>query len=269
MLGSYILMVLFNFLAMRKGFGGKDNKEISDSHPTYLSPDGATFAIWGIIYTLETVMVIAQLFSAADEVFSQHCPITGLSVRMCIVCAFLANSLWLPLFNNEYFWSGLLIMSVYLGFLLSVYQQMNTGTIEGGFERVAYAAGLTMNTSWIVVAFLLSVFFCGGLLGWNDAKDDAKVAGSVPAAMLGVLLVAAIGCERAIRACDLSWAFVAAWALRGIWRMQTVPDKVRFPITMMNDTLGNTAWFASCAVGMSMLIGVANAVYHRSDAKQV
>jgi hypothetical protein len=33
--------------------GGKTNKQISDENPTYLSPDGQTFAIWGIIYTLE------------------------------------------------------------------------------------------------------------------------------------------------------------------------------------------------------------------------
>ena len=37
-----------------------------------------------------------------------------------------------------------------------------------------------MNTSWIIVAFMLSVFFCGGEAGW---KDHYGVAGSVPVAM--------------------------------------------------------------------------------------
>ena len=42
-----------NGLASAGLLGGKTNKQISDENPTYLSPDGQTFAIWGIIYTLE------------------------------------------------------------------------------------------------------------------------------------------------------------------------------------------------------------------------
>ena len=44
-----------NVLASKKFFGGKDNKELSDENPTYLTPDGKTFAVWGMIYLLEMV----------------------------------------------------------------------------------------------------------------------------------------------------------------------------------------------------------------------
>jgi len=37
--------------------------------------------------------------------------------------------------------------------------------------------------------------------------------------------VTLVACFRAVTSCDLPWAFVAAWALMGIYRMQTVPDK--------------------------------------------
>eukprot|EP00930_Biecheleria_cincta_P054971 TRINITY_DN41344_c0_g1_i1.p1 TRINITY_DN41344_c0_g1~~TRINITY_DN41344_c0_g1_i1.p1 ORF type:complete len:278 (-),score=41.03 TRINITY_DN41344_c0_g1_i1:41-874(-) len=259
-IAAYVLMVLSNFLAMKKFFGGKDNKQISDEHPTYVSPDGKTFAIWGFIYMLETVLVVAQAFPSdrTNELFGRRCPLTGLDVRERLVLAFLANGIWLPIFNNEYFWSALGIMAVYLAFLLSVYMDLNVATTGSIFERVAFTAGVAMNASWIVVAFSVSIFFCGGLAGW---ENEHGVAGSVPAALAVVFLVTAVGCERAISVCDLSWAFVAAWALRGISRMQTVPDKVRFPLSAMNPTLGKTAEVCSLVVGGAMLVGVGLAVY--------
>lgn len=259
-IGAYALMVLSNVLAMKKFFGGKDNKQISDEHPTYVSPDGKTFAIWGFIYMLETVLVVAQAFPSnrTNDIFGRQCPLTGLDVRERLVVAFLANGIWLPIFNNEYFWSALGIMAVYLAFLSSAYMDLNVTNTGGIFERVAFTAGLAMNVSWIVVAFSVSIFFCGGLAGW---EDEHGVAGSVPAALAVVGLVTALGCERAIFACDLSWAFVAAWALQGISRMQTVPDKVRFPLSAMNATLGKAAEVCSLLVGCSMLAGAGFSVY--------
>ena len=55
-----------NGLASAGLLGGKTNKQISTRNPTYLSPDGQTFAIWGIIYTLELdtwIKVIKRLLS--------------------------------------------------------------------------------------------------------------------------------------------------------------------------------------------------------------
>jgi len=258
-IGAYVLMVVSNFLAMRKVFGGKDNKQISDEHPTYVSPDGKTFAIWGIIYMMETMTVIAQAFTSdrTEELMGRRCQLTGLDVRQRLVLAFLANGLWLPIFNNERFWAGLGIMAIYLALLIGTYMDLNVENTEGLWERIAFTAGIALNTSWIVVAFSVSIFFCGGLAGW---QNEHGVAGSVPAALAVVLLVAFLGCQRAIVACDLAWAFVAAWALQGISRMQTVPDKVRFPLGAMSQNLGTVAKVCSCIVYSAMLLGAAKAI---------
>eukprot|EP00931_Biecheleriopsis_adriatica_P118705 TRINITY_DN94049_c0_g1_i1.p1 TRINITY_DN94049_c0_g1~~TRINITY_DN94049_c0_g1_i1.p1 ORF type:complete len:274 (-),score=48.88 TRINITY_DN94049_c0_g1_i1:60-881(-) len=262
--GSYALMVLSNVLAQKKFFGGKDNKELSDTHPTYLTPDGKTFAVWGMIYMLETVMVVAQVMPSdrTEEIFGQQCSITGLNVRERLVLAFLANSIWLPVFNNERFWAGLGIMMVYLAALLGVYQDLNVETTQGVFERVVFVAGVSMNVSWIIVAFSVSIFFCAGLAGW---QDEHGVAGSVPAAMAVIVLVTLLAVQRAVVACDLAWAFVAAWALQGIYRMQTVPDKVRFPLGAMNATLGTMAKVCSGGTVAAMVLGVGLAMHQRSS----
>lgn len=245
---AFMVMAISNVMASKKLFGGKDNKELSDENPTYLSPDGATFAIWGMIYLLELLLVVAQLFHG-DELMERRCPLTGLSVRDRLVLAFLANALWLPVFNNEKFWAAMVIILVYLGFLLSVYSDVNMGTTHGIYEHLCLAAGIAMNTSWLVVASCVSGFLTLGRVGW---RTDG-VAGSVPAAALVIFIVMLLACQRAVLQCDLAWAFVAAWALRGIYRMQTVPDKVRFPLAAMNSNLGQIAKTCSYLVVLTML----------------
>lgn len=254
-IGSYCAMVLSNFLAMKKFFGGKDNKQISDEHPTFVSPDGKTFQIWGLIYLFETVTVVAQAVPSqrTDELFGQRCPLTGLDVRERLALAFLANAVWLPVFNNERFWGALVIMFAYLAFLLSACYDVNDGTTTVIDERLVFAAGINLSTSWIVVAAMVNSFLCGGLVGW---KDEHGVAGSVTAAIVVVVLVAAIVAPLAILRCDLAYPPVSFWALRGIYRMQSIPDKVRFPLLSLNSTLASCAFWSSNVVCFAMVVGV-------------
>lgn len=250
---AFVAMAVSNYLSNKKFFGGRDNKEISDEHPTYVTPDGLTFAIWGLIYLMLLVLVVAQAIPSdnMEALMQQRCPLTGLGVRKRLVLAFLANSVWLPLFNNECFWAALAVMGIYLGLLLSVLSDLSAA--KGMLEYVLFTAGVSMNTSWICVAFILSVFFCAGLLGWSDQHG---VAGSVPAAAVAVILVAIIGSYRAIRAGDYAWAFVAAWALLGIYRMQSAADAVRFPPTAMSSGLASLAKICSGVVALSLAVGV-------------
>jgi len=251
--GAFVFMALMNYLAAKKFFGGKDNKEISDQNPTFITPDGFTFAIWGMIYMLEALMVFAQVYRASDpvneQIMGQLCPLTGLDVRLRLVLAFAANSIWLPVFNNEWFGAGLGIMAFYYCCLLSVYYSLSSAS-HNLTQAVVYVSGISMNTSWITVATVLSVFFCAGKAGWRDKG----VAGSPLAAKVVVISVAlvAIGCL--VRCLDLAWAFTTAWALRGIFRMQTIPDKVRFPILSLDASLGQFARFQSYSVIAAMLV---------------
>lgn len=257
---AFVIMAASNYLAQKKFFGGKDNKELSDTHPTYVSPDGPTFAIWGFIYLFELLLVIVQFVGwspdarlSCDAVFARRCPFTGLDVRERLVLAFLANAVWLPVFNNESFFGALSIMGVYFGLLISITLDLNAATAGVPLARMVFGTGVSMNASWILVALCVSIFFCGGELGW---KDEHGVAGSVVSAAIVCILVCVVGCLRALFECEIAWAFVAAWALRGIYRMQTVEDAERFPPTGMSKSLASCAVWASRAVVASMVLGV-------------
>ena len=56
---------------------------------------------------------------------------------------------------------------------------------------------------------------------------------------------------------DVPYAFVAGWALRGIYRMQTVEDPVRFPPTAMSAQLATCAYWASAVAWAGALVALA------------
>eukprot|EP00401_Gymnodinium_catenatum_P019160 CAMPEP_0117526648 /NCGR_PEP_ID=MMETSP0784-20121206/36390_1 /TAXON_ID=39447 /ORGANISM="" /LENGTH=269 /DNA_ID=CAMNT_0005322875 /DNA_START=78 /DNA_END=887 /DNA_ORIENTATION=+ len=262
--GAYVAMALPNFLASKKVFGGKTNKDISDSYPTYVTPDGATFAVWGLIYLFLLVTAVAQVAPSShmEAILSGGSSWTGLDVRTRLALAFLVNGLWLPVFSFERFWFALGIMAVYLALLVSIYADLNMATLTAS-ESLIFATGVAMNTSWIVVAFAVNAFVCGAVAGWTD---EHNVAGSMPVSVAVVTLVTALGCERAIASCDLAWSFVAAWALRGIYRMQSIPDAVRFPLAAMSSNLATSARIGSFAVVAAGLASAAWRVYLRVSA---
>lgn len=246
--GAYVFMFLSNSMSQQRVLAAKDNQQISNEHPTYISPDGMTFAVWGVVYLFLLAITVAQFFPSerTDALLGQTCSLTGLNVRWRLALAFTLNGVWLPIFNNERFWEALVVMTGYLLVLLSIYSDLNAGVAEGTQEALIFTAGVAMNTSWILIAFMINAFFCASLVGW---KDPHGVAGSVEAGMGAVLLVALLGIERAWRGGDLAWALVAAWGIRGIYRMQTVPDKARFPIPALNPDLAAVARMCSFLVG--------------------
>lgn len=252
---AYAVMIAANVLSNAGFFGGKDNKTISDSHPTWLTPDGATFAVWGIIYVLQLVLVVYQLRPSehAETLLRSRCGLTGLDARWRIVFAFMCNAVWLTTFTNELYWVALIVMIEYLAFLVSLYTSLNVASCETVLEAFLLASGIATNLSWIVVAFSVLTLTCLGEAGFKD-KDD--VAGSAALGYLISFAVAALGCERAVRAGDVAYAFVAGWALRGIYRMQTVVENdcrgCRFPVAALDSSYGNfvqvlsfCAWLAA------------------------
>lgn len=255
----FVVMIISNFLATRKFFGGRDNKEISDEHPTILTPDGKTFAIWGLIYTMLMVTVIAQLFpsGSAEGTLLRESSWAKLDVRWSLIAAFLCNALWLPVFNNEWFKTAFIIIVFYLVFLLSAYLNMVDGVPTNSFHYALLEVGVSMNTSWIVIACLLNFLSCAGDLGWK--KNG--VAGNEYVAIAIIIILTLLAAQRSIDGLDFAWAFVTCWALRGVYRMQTEPNELRYPSVAMNLWVASAANWGSIAAGVSVVIGFGLRLY--------
>jgi len=259
LLPCFVVMTASNALTTM-GYFGPDNKQLSDENPTYVSPDGLTFAIWGFIYLFEACLVLAQLCPRGhEELFTRRCRVLNLDVRQRLAIAFLTNALWLPIFSAGQWWLSQVVICVYLAALVSIYADVNVRSVSGVYEQVLVATPIALNLSWIVVATFLGLTVCSRQSGWVDANG---VGGTVGWGMGISVLVAAAGVVLGL-AGDAPYAFVAGWALRGIYRMQTIEDAVRFPPQALSAELGAVAFWGSAAAWAGALLALAAAGLRR------
>lgn len=261
---SYVLLIISNVLSSTGFFGG-DIGAISDSNPTFVTPDGLTFAVWGVIYLLEAVFVIAQFCPSefGEELLRAPCPLMCfLPVRVVVSVAFIANAIWLPIYLSQIFWLALVVILVYLWALLAAFIPLTAmsapllcarPSAPFSCNRLVYAAPIAANTSWLLVATAANLFTVLGRLGWQDANG---VAGSPEAAMLVVFLVTVIACALAIATNDLVWGLVAAWALAGLGRMQSQADAERFPVDSLSPALATISFGGAVVVCVCCIIGL-------------
>lgn len=247
---SYVLSLVSNALSASGVLADKNIGQISDEYPTYITPDGATFAIWGVIYVLETLLVVRQCCPTEqiEELLSQRCPCTGLGVRWRLIFAFLANAIWLPFYVNLYFSVALVIIVIYLTALVSVYITLNSRNTRSFWEWVQLAAGIACNISWLVVATSANAFTVFGELGW---KDSFGVAGTPTAALAVIVAAAVLASGMALKRSDLAWSSVAVWAFLGVYRMQTTINPEKFPVGAQSSFLATGAFCSFVVVLMA------------------
>ncbi|CAE7309176.1 unnamed protein product [Symbiodinium sp. CCMP2592] len=251
---TFVISLVVNGLSA-SGVFGQSIGAISDQYPTYVTPDGLTFLIWSVIYTLELILVIAQCFptESAEKLLQQSCCLTTTTVRVRLIIAFLLNALWLPFYVNLYWGKALLVIVVYLIFLLLAYIDVNTTTTTSFWEWVLYGAGIACNISWVIVATAANKFTLLGSFGWEDVYG---VAGTPWAAVLVVAVVASVAVMIGTMRSDFAWSITACWALAGLHRQHTISDPSSFPPEAMNKTLALCALWAAIVVGVATVTGL-------------
>mmetsp|Transcript_127702 Transcript_127702/g.367547 ORF Transcript_127702/g.367547 Transcript_127702/m.367547 type:complete len:287 (+) Transcript_127702:104-964(+) len=246
---AYFVMLGLN-AAGAAGLFGLNIGTVSRMYPTYVTPDGLTFAIWGVIYVLLFLLVLAQATADrnTEQILSRACAFSGLSTRTRIVLAFLLNGVWLPFYIGLYFWVAFIIIDLYLLTLVSLYLSLNPVATPTFWSWLSLSAPIATNASWIVGAWCANLFTAAGESGW---KDFYGVAGTPEAATVVTLIVMAIATFVAFALGDIAWPTVAAWALAGLYRMQTVPNPAIFPEEAMSPLIATAARATAIMCGVA------------------
>lgn len=273
---AYAVMVFSNYLSTAtKVFNNTDNAQISRQNPTTLSPDGLTFAIWGLIYTFETCLVIYQLIPR-----TANAQVLQGNTRSWIIAAFLFNAVWLPIFS---FHRWFLSFAVICCYLFSLYKTNEAMSINYGDKKVPYHAqlfamtGISLNMAWVVVATLLNFTIVarnshiittsvtGNITNTTAGAvapfEVATVGGDVDWAVLCIVIASGIALYRAVRYADLAYCFVTAWALGGIYRMQTFATDENYPLAGKSKDEATWALTFSLIVGAAGLFALGQIVY--------
>lgn len=266
--GAFVLMIIFNYLSTgTKVLNNTNNAIIAKQNPTTLSPDGLTFAIWGLIYLFETFLVIYQLLPSTSDT-----PVLGGTTRLWIMAAFVFNAIWLPIFSYHRWFLSFAVICCYLFSLYktSVAMQVNYGDRKIASHTQFFAmTGISLNMAWVVVATLLNFTIVSRnsniittvvvegvkntTAGAVAPYDFATIGGNVDWAILCIVVASGIAIYRAFKFADLAYCFVTAWALGGIYRMQKFATDENFPIA------GKSNDEATWAITFSLLVGAAGA----------
>jgi len=214
LLVSFIVMLVINGLAQTKGPGfPKENKELSDINPTYLTPDALTFSIWPIIYLLELVATVQQVCMKDEDSSSA-------GWRGFLSLAYLLNSAWLFTFSNEWYSTSSAVIFGYLICLAMTYKNLDYTPGKG--SPFALRAGVTINLAWVCVATCINIMISQSRAGHGTAAGEPlpETAGTQPFAVSCALLVQVLAFLAVYFRYDAGFATAVAWALFGVGRFQ-------------------------------------------------
>lgn len=276
---AFVIQVISNVLSSLGVFNDATNGQLSNENPTYLTPDGMTFSVWGIIYLFQGLFTVYQVI---PQIQNSYTPLEN--TRFWVVVLFLLNALWLPAFSYRLWWlSFLLIASMYVSLIMIYCElQINYGVKHKGlsvtkmiiesfssveearknvavsttywFHKVFIFVGFSTNLAWLTVATILNFLVASKNSGWYTtcssnttqiASAPVMIGGNPDFVIMVCVAVAVLASFLAFRYGDIPFALVAMWALGGINRMQTGAS---FPC-------GQSSKLAHWAVAMIAVVG--------------
>ena len=199
------LTLYINYLAGIGLINNISTGAVSDLYPSLFTPAGFTFAIWGLIYLLNTIFLLSQLFKLFKHREQLDESLNGLFTLVC-----LTNSVWIFLWHLQYMVLSWLLMLVILALLILAYlktRKLKAGTSAYFLEHINFSVYL----GWICVATIANTAIMLISLG-------ITAEGMVPAIITaGTLIVAMlIGIKLVLQDGNIFLALVLIWACYGI-----------------------------------------------------
>lgn len=203
---AFIVVIVVNILSSALPLNGRTAGEISDSLPSYFTPAGYTFAIWGLIYTALLAFTIYQALPA-----QRKRPFLT-QIGWWFVLSSIANSAWLFSWHYAAYGLSILFMLALLLTLVLIYLRLGNGrTGQPLAERLLVQAPFSLYLGWITVATIANIASIANYWGWNGWGIAEPVWSAI---MMGTAVIVA-GLLLFNRR-DLAYAAVLVWALFGI-----------------------------------------------------
>ena len=204
----FIMVIVMNIAATSLPLNGVSTEAISDALPSYFTPAGYTFSIWGLIYTALLGFVIYQALPREQERPFLH------KIGFLFAANGLANSAWIAAWHYGYYVLSVAIMFVILATLIAIYLRLNIGRRDASLtwqDKLFYQVPFSLYLGWITVATIANIASVVNYLGWNGFGIAEPVWAMI---MIGTaVIVAGI---LLINRRNAAYAGVLVWALFGI-----------------------------------------------------
>ncbi|WP_110111952.1 tryptophan-rich sensory protein [Bacillus sp. CGMCC 1.16541] len=202
-----VIVLTVNYLANALPIGGQTTGEVSDKVSTLFTPAGYAFAIWGFIYLLLTIWVARQFFTRDDqkEVYRK--------IGGWFFLNALLNSIWVIIFQYEYFNASIFVMLGILLTLIIIYTIIQRSTYSTWFMRFP----ISVYIGWISVATIVNVFVIFEANGIESLFGLSEQIWAVIMLIIGAIL----GVVFTLKQQDNAYSLVFVWAFVAILTKQS------------------------------------------------
>jgi len=235
-IASFIATLIVNGLSNTSLIGGKTTAEVSNSHPTLITPAGYVFAIWGIIYALLGVYLVYQaLPSQKNKLFQKQ-----ISVLFILTSIF--NIVWLFFWQNELLPISVAVIFAFLASLIAIYLRLNIGRAKVSLkEKLCVHVPFSVYLGWVTIATIANISVTLAAEGWDGFGLSMQTWAIIVLAVALLIDLVVIVTRR-----DIAFSLVFIWALVGIAVNQT-----SYPNVVL------TAEIAIAVIAVSLAIAVA------------
>jgi hypothetical protein len=233
---AFVVMLTVNVLSNVLPLNGRTAEQISDALPSYFTPAGYTFSIWGLIYTALLGYIIYQALPAQRGRPFQS------QIGWLFVVSSAANAGWLFTWHYGAYALSVVVMLIMLTTLIAIYLRLNIGYANPELtttDRLLVQFPFSLYLGWITVATIANIASVAayfGFTGFGIAEPTwSAIMMSVAVVVAGVLL---------FNRRNLAYAGVLGWALFGI---RTAYADV--------SVIANTAVIAAVLIALIALLG--------------
>ena len=202
--------ILVNGLANSLPINGLTTGDISERYTNLFVPAGFTFAIWGLIYLLLMLFVLAGLAGTIRGRARTLDVVGRIGPWFIVSCA--ANMAWIMAWHHLLLGLSLALMLVLLVSLVFIYRRLDIGKRPAPFpERMAVHLPFSVYLGWISVATIANVSAVLVAAEWKGFGLPETLWATAGVGM--ALILSAVMLQRQS---DLAFAAVVLWAFYGI-----------------------------------------------------
>lgn len=200
---AYLFVVTVNALANALPINGITSGAVSDRFPTFVTPAGYVFAIWGVIYALTGIFAVYQ----ARPTMRDDPRLKRLGYAFAFSCV--VNATWLFAWHNLRITLAWVLIVALLVTLIVCYERLR-GPSASWAEWAAVQLPFSIYLGWVTVATVANTAVALVAAG-VDGGQAAPLWGA-----LAIVAATAVGAAMVVRRHDIPFALVVVWALIGI-----------------------------------------------------
>jgi hypothetical protein len=215
--------ILVNWMAGNGYINGVTTGEISGKYPTFITPAGYTFAIWGLIYL---GLIAFGIYQALPKNAARFRSIRSIYILSCVV-----NCAWIYCWHYEMILICLALIFVLLGALVFINLRLRNSNSKT--ETLLVQTPFALYFGWVTVAAILNFAIAVIYLGANASDATATIFACI---LIAVAVV--VGAIIRPLISNSAYPIAIAWALTAIAVRQS----------------GKTAIVFFCAFGVIALL---------------